>query len=76
MPLDAEIVGGWLSEDGDYEGFVVKIDKEDEITFDPQPEETAAAGWWHPDDLDDDDIRQKVHDQLGSIQPLLEGETE
>ena len=26
----------------------------------------------HPDDLDDDDVRQKIHDQLGDIQPLLE----
>jgi 8-oxo-dGTP pyrophosphatase MutT (NUDIX family) len=76
MPPDAEICGGWLSDDGDYEGFVVRVPHETDITFDPQPEETAAAGWWHPDDLDDDDIRQKVHDQLGDLQPLLDEETE
>ena len=74
MPDGIEVSGGWVSEDGDYEGFVVQIPSESLISLDPQPEEASAAAWWHPDDLDDDDVRQKIHDDLGSIQPLLEDE--
>jgi hypothetical protein len=72
MPNGVEPVGGWVSDDGQYEGFVVRIPHEADIELDPQPEEASAAGWWDPDDLDDDDVRQKIHDQLGDIQPLLE----
>jgi len=72
MPEGIEPVGGWVSDDGEYEGFVVRIPNEDMLTLDPQPEEASAAGWWHPDDLEDDAVRQKIHDQLDSIQPLLE----
>ena len=72
MPDDIEVTGGWVSEDGEYEGFVVRIPSESDISLSPQPEEASAAGWWHPDDLDDDDVRQKIHDDLGDIDPLLD----
>lgn len=72
MPPEAEICGGWTTDDGLYEGFVVRVPNESMIAFDPQPEEAAGAGWWGVDDLDDDDIRQKVHDQLGTVQPMLD----
>jgi 8-oxo-dGTP pyrophosphatase MutT (NUDIX family) len=74
MPHEYELVGGWVSDDDEYEGFVVRVPRETDIEFDPQPEEASACGWWHPDDLEDDDVRQKIHDQLGDIQPLLEEE--
>ena len=76
MPEEYTVIGGWVSDDGEYEGFVVQVESESLIEFDPQPEEASAAGWWDPDDLDDDDVRQKIHDDLGDIQPLLTDEDE
>lgn len=67
--LDALPVGGWV--DGDYEGFVVRIDHEADIILSPQPDEVSNAQWWDPEDLDDDRVRDKVVSALGMIRPLL-----
>ena len=71
MPDGVEPVGGWVSDDGVYEGFIVRIPSESDLELDPQPSEASAAGWWLPDDLTEDQIRQKVHDQLPDILPML-----
>jgi 8-oxo-dGTP pyrophosphatase MutT (NUDIX family) len=74
LPEGTKPLGGWVSDDGEYEGFVVKIPCEADLTLNPQPEEASQAGWWDPDELDDDSVRQKVHDDLDSIKPILETE--
>ncbi|MDA4131495.1 MAG: phage portal protein, partial [Thaumarchaeota archaeon] len=71
FPSGAEPCGGWVSEDGEYEGFVVKVPRETDLTLNPQPEEASRAGWWDPNDLEDDQIRDKVLEQLGDIKPIL-----
>lgn len=64
---DAE--AGWV--DGDYEGFVVRVESEDAIDLSPDGAEVSDARWWAPSDLDDERIREKVTETLGLIQPLL-----
>ena len=71
MPEGTQPVAGWVSDDGAYEGFIVLIPKESDLTLNPQPAEVSDAGWWAVDDLGDDAIRQKIHDQLGMIAPML-----
>ena len=63
--------GSWYSDDGKYVGFVVQIPNESDLALDPDPEESSAAKWWDPDDLDDPEVRDKVVESLELIQPLL-----
>lgn len=74
LPEGAEPCGGWVSEDEEYEGFVVCVPHESDISLDPQPEEVSRAAWWAPEDLDDPKVREKVTEQLGDIKPLLKAQ--
>lgn len=70
--LDAEPCGGWI--DGTYEGFVVRIPREADLSLSPQLEEVSRVAWWAPEDLEDPEVRDKVQEQLGDISPLLKAD--
>jgi ADP-ribose pyrophosphatase YjhB (NUDIX family) len=73
FPRSAEQVGTWISEDGEFQGFVFRIQNEDEIEFGkPDGEEISAVAWWDIDDLDDDKVREKVREGLDRAEPILE----
>ena len=73
LPKGAKPVGTVLSEDGKCQIFVFTVDHEDDIEFGtPDGEEISGASWWDVDDLDDDDVRDKLRDELDSLEPLLE----
>ncbi|MDE2096469.1 MAG: phage portal protein [Patescibacteria group bacterium] len=73
FPSQAIQVGTWTDEDGEFQGFVYKIDREDQVTLGTADgDEIAAIAWWDIDDLDADEMRDKVHDQMGSIEPILD----
>ena len=73
FPKDAERVGTWLSEDGYFQGFVYRIESEDEVKLGtPDGDEIAAIAWWDIDDLDDDRIRDKVKESLDRAGPILD----
>lgn len=74
LPPEAEVLGGFVSPDGAYEGFVVRIPSETDLALDPQPEETADAKWWDPADLDDPQVRDKVAEELPEVRALLKSE--
>lgn len=71
LPEATEPVGGWVSEEGTYEGFVVRVPEEAALTLNPQRSEVSRAAWWDPDDLEDPKVRDKLVEQLGDIQPIL-----
>ena len=71
LPEGSAPCGGWVSDDDVYEGFVVLVSAETDISLDPDPSETSAARWWKPEDLADPRVRDKVQEQLGQITPLL-----
>lgn len=76
LPKGLVPVGGWVSEDEVYEGFVVQVPHESEIALDPEPSEASAARWWNPEDLEDPAVRDKVIEQLGDLRPLLKAKWE
>ena len=71
LPDNVEPCGGWVSDDGVYEGFTVRVPAESGLALHPQRDEVSRAAWWDPADLDDPRIREKVTEQLGDIKPLL-----
>lgn len=71
LPADIVPLGGWVSDDEFYEGFVVRIPRETDLSLDPQPEEVSNVRWWDVDDLDDPAIRGKVTEILGVLDPLV-----
>ena len=71
LPASVEPSGGWTSDDGVYEGFVLQVARESMLVPHPQPDEISRVQWWDPADLDDPRIREKVTEQLGDIKPLL-----
>lgn len=75
LPDSIEPLGGWVSEDGDYEGFVVRVPSESFSALSPQKEEVSDIGWWDVDDLADEKVREKVKESLEQIVPLLEKST-
>jgi 8-oxo-dGTP pyrophosphatase MutT (NUDIX family) len=74
LPAGFEPRGGWVSDDGVYEGFAGRVPRESDLSLHPQREEVSRAAWWDPADLDDPRIREKVTEQLGDIKPLLKAQ--
>lgn len=71
LPAGTAPEGHWVSPDGNYWGFVMRVPSEDDLTLAPQPEEVSNASWVHPEDLDDPVVRDKVTETLALIRPLL-----
>ena len=69
LPDGVDQSAGWV--DGKYEGFVVRVPSETDLTIVPQPGEVSAVAWWNVDDLDDPRVRDKVVEALDLVQPLL-----
>jgi hypothetical protein len=76
LPNGCEPRGGWVSDDGVYEGFVVQVAHESDLSLAPQQDEVSSAKWWDPDDLDDPTIREKLTEQLADIEPILKASDE
>jgi ADP-ribose pyrophosphatase YjhB (NUDIX family) len=73
FPKGAENVGTWLSEDGELQGFVFRIAREESIEFGaPDGHEISAVSWWDVDELDDEKVRGKIRDTLDRVEPILE----
>lgn len=68
---DAEHAGSFLSPDGCYQAFVVRVPCEAELDLSPQADEVADIGWWDPADLGDDRVRDKVQELLPSLDRFL-----
>ena len=43
LPGGCEPCGGWTSEDEVYEGFIVRVAQESDLTLDPQEDEVSGA---------------------------------
>jgi len=74
LPADIEPLGSWYDEDAGYQGFVVRIPHEADLTLRPQPDEVSNVGWWDLEDLTDPEVRDKLQEQLALIDPLLKSE--
>ena len=73
LPKKAEQVGMWTSEDKEFQGFVFRTPKESDVELgEADGDEISAISWWDIDDLDDDEIRDKVKENLDRAEPLLE----
>ena len=76
LPAGFSHVGNWTSPDGVYTGFVVTVPRESDLSFDPDPDEVSAVRWYHKDDLDNPEVRDKVTETLDRITPMLKGWSE
>ncbi len=66
--------GSFLSHEGEYQAYVIRVPSESGLVFEPQPEEVADIGWWDPADLAGDSrVRDKVRDNLDLLAPFLQG---
>lgn len=61
-PPEGEVVGGWRSEDGKYQGFVWKIPYEINLDRWVQTDEVQAAGWFNREGIEalGDKLRPEV----------------
>lgn len=74
LPDDAEHAGSFLSADGVYQAYVIRIPHEADLTFDLQPEEVSDVAWWDPTDLEGNDlVRDKVQENLPLLRRFLIG---
>lgn len=72
LPPDINPVGGFVSADGEYEVFIVRLPHEADLELKPQEAEVSDVGWWSVDDLDDPQIREKLKEELDLLDPLLQ----
>ncbi|MEM0142437.1 MAG: NUDIX hydrolase [Candidatus Parvarchaeum sp.] len=76
LPLsNVTVLGGWISDEKNYEGFIVEIPSEADIRLNPDTNEVTTAAWRDLSDLTGDDIRDKLKDQFPAIFPVIGQET-
>lgn len=76
---DGDLSGHWISSDGEYEGYILTIDHEDDLDLEnrdevknPDSHGFEALVWLDPDQLEDNpSIREEIIEDLDKILPLL-----
>lgn len=74
----AELVGGWVSDNGDYEGIIVRVPTEESVVFHDNHDnhEVSNVKWCDPSFLTNHQVRDKLSEQAPLIMPALKSRHE